>query len=56
MSVLDEPSAVQSEPPYAGMGLSQDRVLLCTPPPQVTGHSPQSLNEPQPPLTMKSDV
>merc|ERR1712001_219992 len=51
VSTLVEPSAVQSCPPCAVAGLLHSRCLLCSAPPQDTGHSSHSLNAPHPPLT-----
>ena len=51
---VSEAEPVQSAPPWAGEGVSHDRVRLLSPPPQVTVQSPQSLQTPQPPLTNKN--
>ena len=44
---------MHSCPPYRVTGLSQDLVLPCVPPPQLTEQSLQLPNEPQPPSTAK---
>ena len=43
--------AVQSNPPYAGDGLSHKRVLVYVPPPHVTEQVVQSPHSDQCPLT-----
>ena len=46
-----DPSAVQSSPPFSGVGLLHERSLDCEPSPHVAEHADHSAQSPQPPLT-----
>ena len=52
VSMADEPSIVQSSPPYLGEGLLHSRVLVCVDLPQVTEHLDHSVQSPQSPFSL----
>ena len=47
-----DPSELQFFPPFCGAGLSQFRVFVRVPPPQVTVQGPQTPQEAQEPSTL----